>query len=59
MCKFNQGIPVVVLKINCCKSTELVLLSTENRIKTINGTFFCLEYETVKYKESTDGYLRF
>ena len=50
---------MVVLKINCCKPTELVLLSTENRIKTIDGTFFCLEYETVKYKESTDGYLRF
>jgi len=36
-----------------------VLLSTENRIKTIDGTFFCQDSGTVKQKESTNGCLRF
>jgi len=34
-----------------------VLLSTENRIKTIDGMFFCQGNGTVKQKESTNGYL--
>jgi len=29
------------------------MLSTENRIKTIDGMFFCPSYETVEHKEST------
>jgi len=44
-------------KDNCCKSAELVLLSTENRIKTMDGMFFCQSSGTVKQKESTNGYL--
>ena len=43
---------------NCCKSAGLVLLSTENRIQTIDGTFFCQDSGTVKRKESTNGHLR-
>jgi len=54
---FTQGIPVAVLKISCCQSAGLVMLSTENRAKTIDGTFFCPEYAAVKHKESTNGYL--
>ena len=34
------------------------MLSTENRVKTIDGTFCCPKYRTVKHKESTNGYLR-
>jgi len=33
-------------------------LSTENRAKTIDGTFFWPEYAAVRHKEPTNGYLR-
>jgi len=32
-------------------------LSTENRTKTIDGTFSCRGNETVKHKASTNGYI--
>ena len=48
---------MAVLKISCCQSAGLVTLSTENRAKTIDGTFFCPEYAAVKHKEFTNGYI--